>query len=107
PVGASQPDRAPPPIAARPFAVAQALIPGGSMNTAHKGLSVVSAPETKMADPVPKSILVVDIGGSKIKALVTGETEPRKAPSGKELTPVKMVEAVRELAKGWQYQAIS
>jgi polyphosphate glucokinase len=52
-------------------------------------------------------ILTVDIGGSKIKILVTGQTEPRKYRSGKKLTPAKMVEIVRKLAKGWGYEAVS
>jgi polyphosphate glucokinase len=52
-------------------------------------------------------ILTVDIGGSNIKILVTGQTEPRKYPSGKDITPAKMVEIVRKLAKGWDYEAVS
>src|SRR5262245_33062287 len=52
-------------------------------------------------------ILTIDIGGSNIKILATGETEPRKRRSGKELTPVKMVEIVRQLAEGWSHEAIS
>jgi polyphosphate glucokinase len=52
-------------------------------------------------------ILTVDIGGSNIKILVTGQTEPRKYRSGKNLTPAKMVEIVRELAEGWDYEAVS
>jgi polyphosphate glucokinase len=52
-------------------------------------------------------ILTVDIGGSNIKILTTGQTEPRKYRSGKNLTPTKMVEIVRELAEGWNYEAIS
>ena len=55
----------------------------------------------------PSSILVVDVGGTKIKLLVTGQTEPRKAPSGKSFTPSKLVETVRELARDWEYEAIS
>jgi polyphosphate glucokinase len=52
-------------------------------------------------------VLTIDIGGSKIKILATGETEPRKRRSGKNLTPVKMVEIVRQLAEGWSYDAVS
>ncbi|HEY8460400.1 MAG TPA: ROK family protein, partial [Blastocatellia bacterium] len=52
-------------------------------------------------------ILTVDIGGSNIKALASGQTEPRKRRSGKNLTPVKMVEIVKELAEGWDYEAVS
>ncbi len=54
-----------------------------------------------------KKILVVDIGGSQIKILATGETKPRKIPSSKKLTPIEMVEAVQKLAKGWNFDAVS
>jgi hypothetical protein len=52
-------------------------------------------------------VLAVDIGGTKIKALASGQTEPRKALSGRGLTPAHMVEIVRELADGWEYEALS
>ena len=65
-----------------------------------------SKPQPK-PKPSSKSILSVDIGGTKIKMLVTGATEPRKIPSGKELRPAAMVDAVRETAKGWRFDAVS
>jgi polyphosphate glucokinase len=52
-------------------------------------------------------VLTVDIGGSNIKVLASGHTEPRKRRSGKSLTPPKMVKMVQELAGGWDYEAIS
>ncbi len=52
-------------------------------------------------------VLAVDIGGTKIKALATGQTEPRRALSGRGLTPARMVEMVRELADGWEFEALS
>jgi polyphosphate glucokinase len=55
----------------------------------------------------PKAILAVDIGGTKLKVLLSGQNEPRKTPSGKTMTPGKMVEAVRELTADWEYDAIS
>ena len=55
----------------------------------------------------PASILAIDIGGFEVKILVTGQTEPRQTHSGKGLTPTGMVEAVRELAQGWDYEAVS
>jgi polyphosphate glucokinase len=55
----------------------------------------------------PTSILAIDIGGSKVKILASGQTEPRKTASGKRLTPTAMVEAVRKLADGWDYEAVS
>ena len=57
--------------------------------------------------PRPSKILVIDIGGTKIKILASGQTEPRKPASGKKLTPAKMIEAVKELAKDWEYEAVS
>lgn len=53
------------------------------------------------------NVLTVDIGGSSVKVLASGQTEPRKHRSGKNLTPVRMVEIVKELAEGWDYDAIS
>jgi hypothetical protein len=67
-----------------------------------------SAPERRTnAVASPHRILVVDIGGSKIKVLATGQTKPRKVSSGKSMTPAKMVEAVKKLARGWSYDAVS
>lgn len=55
----------------------------------------------------PATILVVDIGGTKLKILASGQTEPRKAPSGNKLTPGKLVEVVQELTSDWEYEAVS
>jgi len=55
----------------------------------------------------PSKILVIDIGGTKVKILATGHTDPRKAPSGKDFTPARLVEAVRGLAHDWEYEAIT
>ncbi len=52
---------------------------------------------------LPRRILVIDLGGTKVKVLASGEREPRKAPSGPEMSPQKMIEEVNELAKGWEY----
>jgi polyphosphate glucokinase len=61
------------------------------------------APESKAR---PK-VLVVDIGGTGVKILATGETERRRFPSGRKLTPDKMVADVKKLAKGWAYDVVS
>jgi polyphosphate glucokinase len=60
-----------------------------------------------MKKNVPRKILAIDIGGTSIKVLASGETKPRKVPSGPTLTPTKMVSAVKRLAKGWSYSAVS
>jgi polyphosphate glucokinase len=55
----------------------------------------------------PRRILAIDIGGTKVKMLATGETEPRKFRSGAKLTPARMIEEVKKTAKGWDYEAVS
>jgi len=52
-------------------------------------------------------VLVIDIGGNSVKVFATGETEPRKFPSGAALTPHQMVSAVRKLTEDWDYDVVS
>jgi polyphosphate glucokinase len=52
-------------------------------------------------------ILVVDIGGTNVKMLASGHETPRKVPSGRELTPERMVAGVLEATKDWDYEAVS
>jgi polyphosphate glucokinase len=52
-------------------------------------------------------VLAVDVGGTHVKILATGQTEPRKFVSGPTLTPDKMVAGVKKLATGWAYEAVS
>ena len=52
-------------------------------------------------------ILAIDVGGSKVKFLASGGTEPRKVGSGPSLTPGRMVEKVRKAARGWRYDRVS
>jgi polyphosphate glucokinase len=52
-------------------------------------------------------VLVVDIGGSNVKILVTGKNIPRKFPSGPTLTAKQMVSGVKRLAQGWDYDVVS
>lgn len=53
------------------------------------------------------NVLTIDIGGTNIKILATGQKTPRKFPSGPTLSPKKMVDAVRELAADWKYDVVS
>jgi polyphosphate glucokinase len=54
-----------------------------------------------------KNILVIDVGGTNIKVLATGQKEPVKIPSGPKMTAKKMVKEVREVAKNWDYSVVS
>jgi polyphosphate glucokinase len=53
------------------------------------------------------SVLVIDVGGSHVKALLSGESQRRRADSGPEFTPEQMVEAVKQLAEGWDWDVVS
>ena len=53
------------------------------------------------------NVLVVDIGGTHVKILATGQKAKREFPSGPTLTPQRMVAAVKKLAEDWKYDAVS
>jgi polyphosphate glucokinase len=53
------------------------------------------------------NILVVDVGGTHIKVLCTGQRQPCKIPSGPHMTARQMVRDVRQAAKDWRYDAVS
>jgi polyphosphate glucokinase len=52
-------------------------------------------------------VLVIDVGGTHVKAIATGQREERRIPSGSKMTAAKMVRSVKRLAKGWQYDCVS
>ena len=52
-------------------------------------------------------VLVIDVGGTKIKILATGKRTSRKVPSGPAMTAREMVKTVQQLAADWSYDAIS
>ncbi len=52
-------------------------------------------------------ILVVDVGGTHVKLLATGQPERVKLPSGPELTPEQMVAAVQAATRAWPYDVVS
>jgi polyphosphate glucokinase len=52
-------------------------------------------------------VLVIDIGGTNVKMLASGQDTPRRFPSGKKMTPLQMVSGVHDATKDWEYEAIS
>jgi polyphosphate glucokinase len=52
-------------------------------------------------------VLAVDVGGSHVKVLVSGETVSRRAPSGATLTAAEMVQAALGAAAGWSWDVVS
>jgi polyphosphate glucokinase len=52
-------------------------------------------------------VLVIDIGGTNVKMLASGQDIPRKFPSGKEMAPLQLVQGVLDATKDWEYEAIA
>ena len=53
------------------------------------------------------NVLVVDIGGTHVKVLATGQAAEREFVSGPTLTPKRMVSGVRKLVADWKYEVLS
>jgi polyphosphate glucokinase len=52
-------------------------------------------------------VLVIDVGGTHVKVLATGQKLRREFISGKHLTPQRMVSEVRKLVADWEFDAVS
>ena len=53
------------------------------------------------------NVLVIDVGGSNLKILATGQAERRRMVSGPKLNAGAMVAGVKKLAEGWAYDAVA
>jgi len=51
--------------------------------------------------------LVIDVGGTSVKVLATGQREPIKIPSGEYLTPAIMAREVLNATQGWEFENVS
>ena len=52
-------------------------------------------------------VLVVDVGGTHVKILATGQRDHREFASGPTLTAEQMVTGVKALAERWKYDVVS
>jgi polyphosphate glucokinase len=57
--------------------------------------------------PPGMNVLMIDIGGTNVKLMVTGGREMRKFPSGPTLTADEMVAGVKSATAGWDFDAIT
>src|SRR5262249_16735977 len=64
-------------------------------------------PSTNMPAKPDGPVLVIDIGGTKVKMLVTGKTTPHKAPTGTSFTPGRLGSIVRALKHDWTFAAVT
>jgi len=52
-------------------------------------------------------VLAIDVGGTHVKTLLSGEDTPRKFESGPKMTAGEMVKGVKKLTKDWKYDVIA
>jgi predicted NBD/HSP70 family sugar kinase len=57
--------------------------------------------------PSNLKVLVIDIGGTNVKVLATGQNERRRFPSGPNMTPQRMVAGVKKVVMDWKYDVVS
>ena len=55
----------------------------------------------------PQKVLVIDVGGTHVKILASGQKVPRRFVSGPTMTAARMVSGVKKLAQGWKYDVVS
>jgi polyphosphate glucokinase len=72
------------------------------------GATIVDRPRglTQSAAGVVR-VLVIDIGGTNVKVLATGQRQPRRIPSGPTMTAEEMVAGVKPLVADWKYDVVS
>jgi polyphosphate glucokinase len=52
-------------------------------------------------------VLVIDVGGTNVKVLATGQDQGRRMPSGPTMTAEEMVAGVKPLVADWKYDVVS
>lgn len=92
-----------------PDGSASATSVGEMEDTGHpkEGTPSASKPEQPEVPAAPEKILVIDIGGTKVKMMMTGQTEPIKFPTGREFTPARLVELAKKYSAAWDFDVIS
>ena len=53
------------------------------------------------------NVLVIDVGGTNVKLLASGASEPRKFNSGDGFTPAQLIAGVSQTAAGWAFDVAS
>jgi polyphosphate glucokinase len=53
------------------------------------------------------TVLVLDVGGSHVKCIATGQKTPVEFNSGPRMTPARMMKKILKVTSGWQFDAVS
>jgi glucose-6-phosphate isomerase len=54
-----------------------------------------------------RKVLVIDVGGSHVKAMVSGNKREVEIKSSRKLTPADMLKQLRPAIRGWKYDAVT
>ena len=76
----------------------------------HKLQTIKGAKNAAAKAPRPaktRKVLVIDVGGTHIKILASGQTTPVKVSSGPTITAPEMVRIVKNAVRGWDFDCIS
>lgn len=65
-----------------------------------------AASKNAVASNTPK-VLVIDVGGTHVKLLMTGQQEPTKFVSGPRMTAALAVRDIKQAVKGWKFDCVS
>mgnify|MGYP001233306741 CR=1 FL=1 len=85
----------------KPSAASRVKHKAESKNVLHMTKSVTAN------DLEARRVLAIDIGGTNVKMLLNGQTETRKFPSSKEMTPSDFIEQVQKHTSDWDYNCVS
>jgi polyphosphate glucokinase len=64
-------------------------------------------PKTSNKSPDTQKILVLDVGGTHVKVLMTGQKTPLEIVSGPKMTAGRMVHLVKQATRTWKYDFVS
>jgi polyphosphate glucokinase len=63
--------------------------------------------KTTTAPTKSPKVLVIDVGGTHVKLLMTGQKEPTMINSGPDMTASKVARLVKQATRGWKYDCIA
>jgi glucose-6-phosphate isomerase len=65
------------------------------------------APPAASAEATGRRVLVLDVGGTHVKARCSGRKQEVKISSGPDMTPDRLIADLRKRLRGWKYDAVS
>src|SRR5205823_4134642 len=80
--------------------------PRRNRRSAGSSRSSGSANSSRVIVAMKRKVLVVDIGGTHVKLMIS-HSETRKFDSGMKLSPKELTSQIKKTAAGWNYNAIS